>query len=814
MATGQKRLIMIGNSHIDPVWLWREDEGLQEVKATFASALQRMQEFPEFQFTASSAAFYAWLREHHPLLFEQIKQRVAEGRWHLAGGWWVEPDVNLASGESLVRQGLYGQRFFLEHFGKTARVCFNVDSFGHAAGLPEILAGQRLMGYVFMRPNPDQWQLPGVLFRWVDAGGAGVTACRISGEYCAWTKVSILDNMNKTLQAMAAQGLDCLPCYYGVGNHGGGPTIENIKAIREIALEKADLDIRNGSLDECLDAWQGLSLPRVAGELEGCFPGCYSADSQIKALNRQAEEALARAETLCALATGFTFAYPVEALREAWQTLLFQQFHDTLAGTARKEARDEAALALSACLHAARVADGAAMQAIAAGIDTRGEGLPLLLVNPCAVPFQGVVDADISWRTKHPLRLKDPLGYETLYDTSARGLVAPDARLHLVFRASLPPLGYGVYRLLQEKPLIEGTRMASSAAHLENELLRVDLQEGGGITGIRIKANDLQILSEGLSLVVYEDKRDTWGAQGAIGEALGSYRCLGTVLEEEGRVRASLRIDYAFHDSNAALTLSLGQGEPFLTLRGSLDNREKLALTVLRLPLAALPGRLIAESPYGEQVRSCVEAGEQTCQRYCDLQGEGLSVLLINQAKYAYRFHRGAFELVLSRSPIHAFGSGEQVKAGRSYAYIDQGELPFSLRVLPRLGAFTQEERVMAAQQFHRPPAILLSDIHEGPSALREASLAQLQGTQGLVLHQLKQAEDGGIAARLQNTGDQQALGSLRFRQTLAPICLAAQRLGSLILTPGEGGRMADLLELPLPAEEEERNKVEENEKK
>ena len=339
MSLQQPKVVMIGNSHIDPVWLWREDEGLQEVRSTFISALQRMEEFPEFQFTASSAAFYTWLKEIHPDVFEKIQQKVTEGRWHLAGGWWVEPDLNTPLGESLVRQGLYAQRFFLEHFGRLARVGFNVDSFGHSGALPGILASQGIKGYVFMRPQPHQMPLPEELFNWEDAGGSSVTACRISGEYCAWTKPSILLNLEKTLLSMERQEISCLPCYYGVGNHGGGPTIENIKAIREIAQERSDLHIIHGSLEECLTQWQGLTLPVLKGSLEGCFPGCYSADSEIKQLNREAEEALFRAETLCSMATGNGFCYPTEPLRKAWQLLLFQQFHDTLAGTARKEAK-------------------------------------------------------------------------------------------------------------------------------------------------------------------------------------------------------------------------------------------------------------------------------------------------------------------------------------------------------------------------------------------------------------------------------------------------------------------------------------------
>ncbi|HEY0443360.1 MAG TPA: hypothetical protein VGC90_03970, partial [Candidatus Limnocylindrales bacterium] len=133
----QERLLhMIGNSHIDPVWLWQWPEGYQEVRATFRSALDRMNEYPEFIFTSDSAAYYEWVEEIDPGMFDEIRARVDEGRWEIVGGWWVEPDCNIPGGESFVRQALYSQRYFLDRFGRIATVGYNVDPFGHNAMLP------------------------------------------------------------------------------------------------------------------------------------------------------------------------------------------------------------------------------------------------------------------------------------------------------------------------------------------------------------------------------------------------------------------------------------------------------------------------------------------------------------------------------------------------------------------------------------------------------------------------------------------------------------------------------------------------------
>lgn len=161
--TETKTLHMIGNAYIDPVWLWLWQEGYQEVLASFRSALDRMEEDPDFCFTVSSAAFYAWVERVDPGMFEQIQARVAEGRWELAGGWWIEPDCNVPGGESFVRQALYAQRYFQQKFDRRAHVGFAVDSFGHHATLPQLLIKSALDAYIFMRPGPHEKGLPGRL---------------------------------------------------------------------------------------------------------------------------------------------------------------------------------------------------------------------------------------------------------------------------------------------------------------------------------------------------------------------------------------------------------------------------------------------------------------------------------------------------------------------------------------------------------------------------------------------------------------------------------------------------------------------------
>jgi alpha-mannosidase len=279
-----KKLHMIGNAHIDPVWLWQWQEGYHEVKASFRSALDRMKEYDEFVFVSGSAAFYEWLEQSDPLMFAEIQERVRQGRWGIVGGWWIEPDCNIPGGESFVRQGLYGQRYFQQKFGLTARVGYNVDSFGHSGMLPQILKKSGLDYYVFMRPSPHEKGLPGQLFWWEADDGSRVLAFRIPYEYCSWGK-----GLEKHVDRCAAELKEPfreLMCFYGVGNHGGGPTRSRTwRAFCICGKKLAPLTWHSARQTVFFEDVLALDLPFpvVHDDLQHHASGCYAAHSGLSA---------------------------------------------------------------------------------------------------------------------------------------------------------------------------------------------------------------------------------------------------------------------------------------------------------------------------------------------------------------------------------------------------------------------------------------------------------------------------------------------------------------------------------------------------
>jgi alpha-mannosidase len=335
-------LHVIAQAHLDPVWLWPWRDGCAEALTTMQSALDRMDEVPALCFSQSAASNYRWAQEMDPRLFAQIRRRVREGRWEPVGGWVVEPDCNIPSTESLIRQCLYGKRYFAERLGVDVRVGYNVDSFGHGGGLPQILARAGYRYYVMMRPQEHEAALP-KLFWWEADDGSRVLTWRISPHYGQSPRDSA-DDVEQAIRGASdrcfAPGIDHGAFFFGVGNHGGGPTRAHLRRLLELQHDPRLPELRFSTLSQFfteVERSPGFAdVPTIRHELQHHARGCYSAMGEIKAMNRRAERSLIKAETIaCASGEG---THARDALRDAWWKLLFNQFHDVLGGSSIRSA--------------------------------------------------------------------------------------------------------------------------------------------------------------------------------------------------------------------------------------------------------------------------------------------------------------------------------------------------------------------------------------------------------------------------------------------------------------------------------------------
>jgi alpha-mannosidase len=402
MPEPRRVLHLIAQSHLDPVWLWPLRDGVGEALTTLQSAVDRCAENPPFQFTFSSAAIYRWVEETDPRLFAAIKELVQAGRWEVIGGWVEQPDCNLPSAESFFRQALFARRYFAEKFGAAGHstIGYNPDSFGHCGGLPQILRQSGFDAYAFMRPEP--WDNPDVplLFWWEAADGSRVLACRIPTGY-SQSYAATADDIEKAVREAVtkcfAPGFDHGVMWFGVGNHGGGPTREHIARVCELQRDPALPELRFSTVREFLAAVRRSPavkrLPVVRGELGHLFRGCYSANGEVKRLHRASEKALFAAEALSVAAGAGRAANA--ALAEAWWQFLFGEFHDILAGTCVASTQDETRDRFGAVLTPAREQILRCTAQLARRVDTRGEpGSVLFVANPLPWARRALVQLD------------------------------------------------------------------------------------------------------------------------------------------------------------------------------------------------------------------------------------------------------------------------------------------------------------------------------------------------------------------------------------------------------------------------------------
>ncbi|HEV7741845.1 MAG TPA: glycoside hydrolase family 38 C-terminal domain-containing protein [Pseudolysinimonas sp.] len=737
-ATPDRTLHMIGNAHLDPVWLWPWQEGYQEARATFRSALDRMDEYPDFIFTCDQIVLLSWVEEQDPELFERIRERVAEGRWVNAGGWWVEPDCNMPMGESFARQGLYGQRYLREKFGRMAEVGMNVDPFGHNAMLPQILRGQRMDSYMFLRPSPHEIDFHSTLFWWESPDGSRILGYRIPYEYCS-PPGDVAGQTDKSLGQLDPSLGEAM-VFYGVGNHGGGPTRANIDSIHRYdrmgTFGRMKMSSPREFFDEMLARGPAF-LDRLdvrADDLQHHAPGCYSSHSGIKAWQRRAQFAVLNAERWAAVsALDGAVPYPREELERAWKQVLFNQFHDILPGSAIESAYDDARDQLGEAVAISKRILTRAHNLIAARIDIPLDPStqPVVVFNPH--PWAVETDVELQYGVQQTgVHVVDAAGEPTVSqrvqsvattDDKGRGAVA--------FRAKLPAFGYRLYTLRPgpaPQPPASGTLTATQTL-LENEHLRAEIDpETGWLRSLVDKATGVDLAAGTASVThtqICDDPTDTWGHR------VVSYAWDGApmtvdriVLRENGPLRARLRIERSWGRSTFVEELILGHDSRSLQVEATIDWREQAHLLKVRFPAALADPAATYEIPYGELARP-VDGAEEPAQSWVDVTGTaggvraGLTV--IATGKHGWDVSPGSagegpsIGITAVRSPVYSWHDPRLLDPEGVYAFQDQGVQRFRYELIPHAGDHRTAQPGRRAVELGSPVRAQLESFHEGP---------------------------------------------------------------------------------------------------
>lgn len=719
---------LIGNAHLDPVWLWRWQEGYAEALATFRSALDRMAEFPGFVFTCAGAAYYQWIEETDPGMFEEIRARVAEGRWVIVGGWWIQPDCNAPSGESFARQSLVGQSYFKSRFGVTACVGYNVDSFGHNAMLPQILRLSGMDAYVFMRPNDrneKQYPFPQNAFMWQSPDGQSVAAYRIPMGYGSHAFHEVADKAKQHLE-MAEKSGQPMMCFYGVGNHGGGPTIANLNALERLQSETPG-KYAYSSPNAYFDALNRAGLPVLRDELQHHASGCYTAVMQIKKLNRMAEARLTAAEKYTVLARSLGVGGSGEPLDTAWKNVLFNQFHDILGGCSIRSAYEDAFESYGESLSIAARVTNRALQAIAWNIDTSqglpvnnskhdfrlweqdGRGVPVVVFNPHAFTLRAPIRTGVQIagaRDAHG----NPVATQSVRSQVTNG---KQDKWESALIAEVPPLGWRLYWLYQNEEIrTESARaLAAGGDFLENDWLRAEFdRESGAISRLYDKAAGRELLaSPAHARVVDEEDSDTWAHNiFAFRKVIGGFSDAKVSVAGMGEVCAALRVESSYGKSTLTATYTLYRELPGLHAAYAVHWHERHRMLKLCFPTPMAAGTSVSSIPFGFLERPA-NGNEQPMQGWVMLKEQGYGLGIATDSRTAYDAQQGELRITALRSPIYADHYGER---DEFCEFTEQGEQRFALTLMGVQG--DPIALVREAGRLSGPPEHIVGTYHGG----------------------------------------------------------------------------------------------------
>ncbi len=684
---------MIGNAHIDPVWLWRWPAGVVEVLSTCRAAADLVDRNPDFVFTRGEAWVYEQVERADPELFERIRRQIESGRWKVVGGWYIQPDCNLPLAVSFAKQMQVGLRWFRDHLGVGTDVAYNVDSFGHTAWLPSLMREHGFRSYVMMRPGPHEKQLPASLFRWQAPDGAEVLTWRIPVSYTT-RGIEELERNVKAALAAAAPGAPHVMCFYGVGDHGGGPTQRQIDWIRSHAksFPDAELVFSDPQRFFAAAAPHAQSLAVVADELQHHAIGCYSVVRDIKRNVRRAERALVRAR---ATVEAFGAQAPAGAgavLDEAWKPVLFNQFHDTYGGSAIAEAYAEARDQLGrSCAAADEVTFSTLFRRL---VSLPSDPLQRIVAfNPADVDFDGALEHE-PWLDWAPMSggLIDEGGQSVPWQPVQQSAIVRGRRA-MLWRARIPARSLAVWRL---QPQAQSPAVAAPAAAAGTRAI------ANGLAAVRAGRGTALLASPRLEVRVLADPTDTWshGVDRYSGRVLGHFRVTTAVVEENGPLRATLRVEASHGRSRLTLRARLVAGDRSLHLEISLLWAERHRVAKLALALAG-PCASRLDGVSGGSFRRPQDGREVP---YTDwtLAEDGTGIAAPDC--WALDGAAGEIRFTLVRSPVFAWHDPQRLDAAASYRYTDQGEHSFRFVVVP---AATAADLEAAAAALTLPPVCL-----------------------------------------------------------------------------------------------------------
>lgn len=677
----------IGHTHIDVAWLWSLAATRDKAVRSFSTVLNLMEQYPEYLFMSSQPQLYKFVKEDAPALYEEIRQRVAEGRWEPEGGMWVEADCNIASGEALVRQFLHGIRFFKREFGVQCEVLWLPDVFGYSAALPQIM---EKCGIKYFMTTKIAWneynKLPYDTFLWEGIDGTqtlshfipardyiGPKGVIISGrpDKSYRSKTDHITTYNGALAPSQVKGAwqryqqkdlnnDVLFAF-GYGDGGGGPTIDMLENQRRLAHGLPGIpQTRMQSVKEFFhtlekDVKDSKHLPAWVGELYLEYHrGTYTSMARNKKWNRRGEFACQNAELFGVMASAnVSLPYPAEELDAAWETLLLNQFHDILPGSSIREVYEDSKKQYNALFASTGRMMESSFAAIANAVDASTGSV--VVFNPNGANT-ALVEAPAPAGIEVPVVEVDGESFPA--QKTEDGTV--------IFSAPLPSKGYRTFGI-REGGKDGDNRLIAKERLLENEWFRVEFNDKGQFSRIYDKRAKRELLRDGCvgnRIVSYEDRPhnyDAWDINDYYTEKSWEVDSVDAIeVVETGPVRAGLRIARTYLDSTIVQYVYIYRDIPRIDVHNDIDWKEHHILLKTLLPFDIHTREAVFDIQFGNVARPThANTGwdyarfEVCMHKWLDLSEDGYGVSVLNDCKYGVSVNGTEVGLTMLKSATY-----------------------------------------------------------------------------------------------------------------------------------------------------------------
>ena len=714
-----KKLHLICNAHIDPIWQWPWDEGFSAAVSTFKSAADLAEDF-DYIFCHGESLLYEEIENKAPALFKRIEKLVKEGKWVITGGWYLQPDCLLPSGESFVRQIVVGNDYFYRKFGVKPTVATNYDSFGYSVGLAQILKKCGYRGMLICRPNAQcQFKYPSRFFDWIAPDGSkiivsnsesynsflGKATEKIKG-YVAGAASGMLGSESAGKTEKRSEDVDYV--LWGVGNHGGGPSRKDLRDIKELKIDGIEIC---HSTPERLFA-DGI---RVGGEvrtsLVPCMPGCYSSMSKLKRMHRETENLFYATEKMLAAAKLAGYNPDISDWLYAEKKLLLAQFHDILPGTTVADGEQEGLELLSVARKIAKDHRTGAFLYLVMGEKVAESGeFPVFVFNFMPYETETFVEAEFSladqnWSEEYRYtpRVFDENGKEIVcQQIKEASTLNLDWRKRIVFKAKLKPLGITRFSVRTEQtPIVKIERKNYSFDEL--------------LAG--------KALSSPVSFEAYDDTADPWGMSNEELAELGKNPVPFELMTEEeaaefcgfngkispvhtieeGEILTSVEACYKRGNTKALAQYKVYKNENYIDLNVTVEYNDKNKLIRLKIPVPQ--GKVIGDGAFVIEEKALKR--EITFQKWVGVKNESGKVFaVINDGVYGGKAENGFIYLTLLRGAgycFHPIPDRELYPKDRYLPRIENGRYEYKFRIF----CGNTEEVCREAELFNQPPYAL-----------------------------------------------------------------------------------------------------------